>query len=94
MTGRTIHVTFINGEMNGASVVDGPVMLVAEDTIRDVVERQGHPARRVSHTWAIDDRSNWSEAVYEGTVTLDDRVFQWRHVFTKARDPWPMEPRS
>lgn len=90
MSEQTIHVTFIDGEMKGASVVAGPVIRVAEDTMRDVVERQGHPAHRVSHTWAIDDRSNWAEAVYEGTVTLDGKVFQWRHVFTKAREPWPM----
>lgn len=93
MTTQTIHVTFIDGELNGASVVEGEVRQVAEDTIRDVVERQGHPTVRVNHTWAIGDPFDWWQAEYEGTVTLHDGyTAQWRHVFTRARDPWPMLP--
>lgn len=87
---QTIHATFIDGALSQIAICDGSVTEVAEGTMAEVATHHDD-VKRVSRTFPIGEVDWPVELVYEHTVTLEDGVHhQWRHLFRRPDEPWPM----
>lgn len=81
---KTLHLTFLDGRLNGAAVCEGTVSDVARRTML-----RHHPdATLVSRTFPLGE-SDWPvELVYEAPASHGFTT--WRHVFRRPDEPWPM----
>jgi hypothetical protein len=89
MSETTIHIAFINGDLNHVGIHDGDVDEVARSVMGKAASFDGTTTERLGGNYT-GPGGQPIELAYRAVVTLPDGYSaEWRHMFRRPDLPWP-----